>query len=470
MPHRAHVLRRGQHPRGAPDDPRRRRRGSGAARSTRSCRCSSRTSPASSAPWTGCPSPSACSIRRCTSSCRTEDEQIAVVAEELRRQARRRARARRRAARGQPDARPPRLPPGRSPIPEIYETQVRAIIEAAVEVKRDGVDVKPEIMIPIVGHERELAHHARAGRSTPPTRRSPSADEKVAYTVGTMIELPRACLVADKHRRATPTSSRFGTNDLTQTTLGVSRDDAGALPRRLRQARHLPGRSVRRHRSGGRRASSCASASRRAARAKPRPQDRHLRRARRRAVVGGVLPQRSASTTSAARRSACRSPASPPPRPRSRRQKRLPGVDNPRSLGQPSAHINDPTPRLMRTCLFVAALVVCGCHWDLNSKSTDPQSDQLYFPAGIAMDPGGQLVYVSNGNADLRYGGGTVDDGRHAQLRVHRRRLSPLLPAQRQRRRPIPRRRPRNPSVDYHVVWDNAKCRRDAIDPSHHRL
>jgi hypothetical protein len=62
----------------------------------------------------------------------------------------------------------------------------------------------------------------------------------------------------------------------------------------------------------------------------------------------------------------------------------------------------------MRTCLFVLAALVAGCHWDLNSKSTDPQSDQLYFPAGIAMDPAGQYVYVSNGNADLRYGGGTV--------------------------------------------------------------
>ncbi|HWE30346.1 MAG TPA: hypothetical protein VHB97_20210 [Polyangia bacterium] len=62
----------------------------------------------------------------------------------------------------------------------------------------------------------------------------------------------------------------------------------------------------------------------------------------------------------------------------------------------------------MRTCLFVLAALVAGCHWSLTSKSTDPETDQLYFPAGIAMDPGGQLVYVSNGNADLRYGGGTV--------------------------------------------------------------
>ena len=64
----------------------------------------------------------------------------------------------------------------------------------------------------------------------------------------------------------------------------------------------------------------------------------------------------------------------------------------------------------MRTFAFVlVALVASGCHWDLNTKSTDPQTDQLYFPAGIVMDPNGQFVYVSNGNADLRYGGGTVE-------------------------------------------------------------
>ena len=62
----------------------------------------------------------------------------------------------------------------------------------------------------------------------------------------------------------------------------------------------------------------------------------------------------------------------------------------------------------MRTCLFSLLALVAGCHWSLTSKSTDPESDQLYFPAGIAFDPNGQLAYVSNGNADLRYGGGTV--------------------------------------------------------------
>lgn len=62
----------------------------------------------------------------------------------------------------------------------------------------------------------------------------------------------------------------------------------------------------------------------------------------------------------------------------------------------------------MRTCVLVLALFSAGCYWTLNDKTSAPESDQLYFPAGIAMDPGGQYVYVSNGNADLRYGGGTV--------------------------------------------------------------
>ena len=70
-----------------------------------------------------------------------------------------------------------------------------------------------------------------------------------------MIELPRACIVADE-LAAEAEFFCFGTNDLTQTTLGLSRDDAGELPRRLRRARHLPGRSLRRLDQDGRRARS----------------------------------------------------------------------------------------------------------------------------------------------------------------------------------------------------------------------
>jgi pyruvate,orthophosphate dikinase len=111
--------------------------------------------------------------------------------------------------------------------PEIYETQTRAILEAACEAKRAGVDVRPEIMIPIVGHERELQlMRALVERAAAAVLAREKLD--VPYTIGTMIELPRACVVADRIAAAADFFS-FGTNDLTQTTLGVSRDDASSF-------------------------------------------------------------------------------------------------------------------------------------------------------------------------------------------------------------------------------------------------
>jgi hypothetical protein len=122
----------------------------------------------------------------------------------------------------------------------------------------------------------------------------------------------------------------------------------------------------------------------------------------------------------------------------------------------------------MRTCLFVALALVAGCHWDLNSKSTDPQSDQLYFPAGIAMDPGGQYVYVSNGNADLRFGGGTVmivDMLSFECTIAAYRLLHPLTPVDWQTVLPA--------TCSSHSLAEWKKlaeydylCRRDALDPS----
>jgi pyruvate,orthophosphate dikinase len=109
--------------------------------------------------------------------------------------------------------------------PEIYETQVQAIAEAAVEVARDGVAVLPEIMIPIVALMgeisimRELVHRTFDGVLA-------AAKFNVSYTVGTMIELPRACVVAGEIAAEADFFS-FGTNDLTQTTFGFSRDDIG---------------------------------------------------------------------------------------------------------------------------------------------------------------------------------------------------------------------------------------------------
>ncbi len=107
--------------------------------------------------------------------------------------------------------------------PEIYETQVQALAEAAREVAAAGVRVLPEIMIPIVGLEEELA---RLRVLVETTFRAHAPD--VPFSVGTMIELPRACLIAGRLARHADFFS-FGTNDLTQTTFGISRDDAAAF-------------------------------------------------------------------------------------------------------------------------------------------------------------------------------------------------------------------------------------------------
>jgi len=109
-------------------------------------------------------------------------------------------------------------------FPEIYETQVRAILEAAANVTAQGVQAIPEIMIPIVGIEEELK---RMRALTVETAEQVLREKGVRadYTVGTMIELPRACIIADEIARHADFFS-FGTNDLTQTTYGISRDDS----------------------------------------------------------------------------------------------------------------------------------------------------------------------------------------------------------------------------------------------------
>ena len=110
-------------------------------------------------------------------------------------------------------------------FPEIYDMQVEAIFEAACQLKKEGYNVYPEIMIPLVGFKKELEFFKK---------RIPGIAEKVfknygvevPYKVGTMIELPRAALTADEIAQVAEFFS-FGTNDLTQTTLGISRDDSG---------------------------------------------------------------------------------------------------------------------------------------------------------------------------------------------------------------------------------------------------
>jgi pyruvate, orthophosphate dikinase len=111
--------------------------------------------------------------------------------------------------------------------PEIYEMQVRAIFQAACAVKKDGVDVQPEVMIPLVGTIKELQLTAdMARRVAGDVVKECGVD--VPIIVGTMIEIPRAALVADQLASIAEFFS-FGTNDLTQMTFGYSRDDAGTF-------------------------------------------------------------------------------------------------------------------------------------------------------------------------------------------------------------------------------------------------
>ncbi|MDY7031154.1 MAG: putative PEP-binding protein, partial [Thermodesulfobacteriota bacterium] len=109
--------------------------------------------------------------------------------------------------------------------PEITEMQVRAIFEAACQVAKEGVSMNPEIMIPLVGHVNELKLQKeivdRIGKEV-----MDAQGTKIDYLVGTMIELPRAAVTADEIAHEAEFFS-FGTNDLTQTTFGLSRDDAG---------------------------------------------------------------------------------------------------------------------------------------------------------------------------------------------------------------------------------------------------
>jgi len=108
-------------------------------------------------------------------------------------------------------------------FPEIYEIQTRAIGEAAAEVARAGIAVHPEIMIPLVMVPEELR---RLRELVARAFEAALAGANIPYTIGTMIELPRACVVADQIAAHAEFFS-FGTNDLTQTTYGLSRDDAG---------------------------------------------------------------------------------------------------------------------------------------------------------------------------------------------------------------------------------------------------
>jgi len=111
--------------------------------------------------------------------------------------------------------------------PEVTEMQAQAIFEAAILAKKAGIEVNPELMVPLVGFPRELELQVEVIHETA-KKVFAAKGEKVKYLVGTMIEIPRAALVADEIAKTAQFFS-FGTNDLTQTTMGMSRDDSGSF-------------------------------------------------------------------------------------------------------------------------------------------------------------------------------------------------------------------------------------------------
>lgn len=123
-------------------------------------------------------------------------------------------------------------------FPEIYAMQTQAIMEAACELTKEGVVVIPEIEIPLVGHIHEL-QLMRGVCDKVAKEVMAKLGQKVDYTVGTMIELPRAAITADEIAKVADFFS-FGTNDLTQTTFGFSRDDAGKFLGEYVQKKILP--------------------------------------------------------------------------------------------------------------------------------------------------------------------------------------------------------------------------------------
>ncbi len=119
-------------------------------------------------------------------------------------------------------------------FPDIYEMQVQAIMTAVLRHRKQGLEVQPHIMIPLTDSRAEMAW-VRALVEGQIQRMQPETGAKVSYTIGTMMEMPRACVTADQVARESDFFS-FGTNDLTQLTFGYSRDDVGAfLPEYLRQ-------------------------------------------------------------------------------------------------------------------------------------------------------------------------------------------------------------------------------------------
>ena len=173
--------------------------------------------------------------------------------------------------------------------PEITEMQARAIIEAALQLKKQNITVIPEIMIPLTTTLKEMKNQADIVRRVAEEVFAEKKD-RVEYLVGTMIELPRAALVADKIAEEAEFFS-FGTNDLTQTTFGFSRDDINKfLPEYLAQGIFKQDPFATLDQDGVGQLVEMATVKR--PQNPAQPQGRHLRRTRRRSRVRQVLPPR----------------------------------------------------------------------------------------------------------------------------------------------------------------------------------
>ena len=124
--------------------------------------------------------------------------------------------------------------------PEITEMQARAIFEAAVQVAKKGIKVIPEVMIPLIGGVKELENQKEIVVRVAEEVLGKAGMKDLKYMVGTMIEIPRAALTADEVAKEAEFFS-FGTNDLTQTTMGLSRDDYTKFSEGLREREDLQG-------------------------------------------------------------------------------------------------------------------------------------------------------------------------------------------------------------------------------------
>ena len=174
--------------------------------------------------------------------------------------------------------------------PEITEMQARAIFEAAATCQKEGIKVEPEIMIPLVGFKKELDLQVEVVHRVAARGAWPRQKVKLNYLVGTMIEVPRGALTADEIAQTAEFFS-FGTNDLTQTGLGMSRDDSGSFLPHYQRARDRQEEPVRDDRRRPASASSCEIAVEKGRETRPGHQARHLRRARRRPGVDPLLRQ-----------------------------------------------------------------------------------------------------------------------------------------------------------------------------------